>query len=97
MVQVENNFQFKYSPKELIQFEGLYYCGEINKVYKIKSGDSALILQLDDDELSLVTKEKYKFSFHGAMILSFEMSNSIIGFTLDVGEDVKGLKFIKLK
>jgi CubicO group peptidase (beta-lactamase class C family) len=92
-----DNAPFKYSSKELSQFEGLYYCSEINKLYKIRSGDSALILQLDDDELNLVTKEKYKFSFQSAMILSFEMSNIITGFTLDVGDDVKGLKFVKLK
>jgi CubicO group peptidase (beta-lactamase class C family) len=88
---------YKYTQQELKQFEGLYYSSELNKVYKIKISDSTLILLLDDDELTLVAKDKNKFSFQDAMILSFDISNSGGGFSLDVGDDVKGLKFVKLK
>ena len=89
--------QCKYSQKELKQFEGLYYGSELNKVYKIKLSDSTLILQLDDDELSLVAKDKNRFSFQESIILSFDRTSNNSGFSLDVGEDVKGLKFIRLK
>jgi CubicO group peptidase (beta-lactamase class C family) len=88
---------YKYAQQELKQFEGLYYSNELNKVYKIKISDSTLILKLDDDELMLVAKDKYKFSFQDAMILTFDISNGDSAFSLDVGDDVKGLKFIKLK
>jgi len=91
------NASYKYSPKELNQFEGLYYCIELNKVYKIKANDSALILQLDDDDLNLVSKDKLNFSFQETMVLSFEQSNTVNGFTLNVGDNVKGLKFSRLK
>ncbi len=94
---VQNSLVYKYSPQELSQFKGLYYSSELNKVYNIKTVDTALILQLDDDELTLVAKNKYVFSFQEAMILTFDVSNIIRGFSLDVGDDVKGLKFIKLK
>ena len=89
--------EYKYAQQELKQFEGLYYSSELNKVYKIKISDSALILLLDDDELTLVAQDKYKFSFQDAMILSFDISKGGSGFSLDVGDDVKGLKFAKLK
>lgn len=88
---------YKYSHEELKRLEGLYYSDELKKVYKIKTADSTLILQLDDDDLTLAAKDKYRFSFQDAMVLSFDISNRYSGFTLDVGDDVKGLKFIKLK
>jgi CubicO group peptidase (beta-lactamase class C family) len=89
--------KYQYSHQELKQFEGLYYSRELNKVYKIKISDSTLILQLDDDELTLVAKDKYRFFFQEAMIFSFDMSNNSSGFSLDVGNDVRGLKFNRLK
>jgi len=93
----QSKIPYKYTHEELKQFEGLYYSSELNTVYKIKLSDSTLILQLDDDELTLVAKDKYRFSFQEAMIFSFDMSNNSSGFSLDVGKDVRGLKFIRLK
>src|SRR5664279_2127642 len=76
---MQNMPAFKYSRMELGKLEGIYYSNELNKVYKIKAFDSTLILQLDDDELTLSSRDKYRFSFQEAMVLSFEISNDSSG------------------
>ena len=86
-----------YKPEELSLFKGLFYSSELNKVYEIKIADGGLLLQIDEDQLKLVAEEKNKFSFQKAMVFSFEGTNQINGFSLDVSDDVRGIKFVKIK
>jgi hypothetical protein len=90
---------YNYTSKELNQFQGLYYCEDLNKIYKIKVVGNILVLKIDEDDLKLVTKDKLKFSYQEIMVLSFDANteHDIGGFNLNVGEDVRGLKFVKLR
>lgn len=91
------NTDYKYKPEELIQYKGLFYSSELNKVYEIKIVDGKLVLQIDADQLMLDAEEKNRFSFQKSMILSFEGADRISGFNLDVSDDARGIKFSKIK
>jgi CubicO group peptidase (beta-lactamase class C family) len=86
----------QYHSVPLHQFAGLYYCKDINKIYQVKVKGRQLILEIDHDDLPLKAGQSLQFSFQDMMILSFRKRAALEGFSLTVGDQVKGLYFGKI-
>lgn len=72
---------------------GTYYSTELNKAFRVISVNGKLALQIDGDTLEIKQMGAGIYTFQDAMIIKFSGE----GFSLDVGQDLRGLAFVKVK